>query len=276
MRLPKYLWLVLLIGLLVNPHANPTSAHSADMYFHIQALRITSETLAGEWSISPGPLLAAGIWAEADKDRDNQITDAEALMWAKPHINKLEVTLDGVPVVWELDAITWPTDFLEFEVGEQTIQIYLKATLPVTLEDEHQVHIHNAYEEPFSITWFKLYTEDGITFETPIQTGADLDIKVWAGVPGNEPGAQYHQNWESGTPLLPTADQTLAEAGIVPTAIPRPQDSEARTILTGLVRSETDTVPFYIMALTVALVLGALHALTPGHGKTIVATYLLG
>jgi ABC-type nickel/cobalt efflux system permease component RcnA len=36
------------------------------------------------------------------------------------------------------------------------------------------------------------------------------------------------------------------------------------------------TPQFFAVALLVALVLGALHALTPGHGKTVVAAYLVG
>lgn len=42
-----------------------------------------------------------------------------------------------------------------------------------------------------------------------------------------------------------------------------------------LARSSSDPV-FLITALVVAFFLGAAHALTPGHGKTIVAAYLIG
>ncbi|HBY98125.1 MAG TPA: ABC transporter permease, partial [Chloroflexi bacterium] len=46
--------------------------------------------------------------------------------------------------------------------------------------------------------------------------------------------------------------------------------------LDGLLRTPALTGQFFAAALLVALVLGALHALTPGHGKTIVAAYLIG
>ena len=41
-------------------------------------------------------------------------------------------------------------------------------------------------------------------------------------------------------------------------------------------RTRNTTPGFYALALVVALALGALHALTPGHGKTVVAAYLVG
>ncbi|MEU8362919.1 High-affinity nickel-transporter [Nonomuraea sp. NPDC048882] len=45
---------------------------------------------------------------------------------------------------------------------------------------------------------------------------------------------------------------------------------------TGLIGSETLTVPLGLLAVALAVVLGAGHALIPGHGKTIMAAYLAG
>ena len=48
-------------------------------------------------------------------------------------------------------------------------------------------------------------------------------------------------------------------------------------ILLDFVRTkEIVSVSFYTFALGISLALGALHALTPGHGKTVVAAYLVG
>ena len=46
--------------------------------------------------------------------------------------------------------------------------------------------------------------------------------------------------------------------------------------LTELLRSDALTPPLIAIGLLVAIGLGALHALTPGHGKTIMAAYLVG
>ncbi|HEX7133087.1 MAG TPA: hypothetical protein VF228_10955 [Iamia sp.] len=46
--------------------------------------------------------------------------------------------------------------------------------------------------------------------------------------------------------------------------------------LTELVSERRLTVPFALFALLVSFVLGAFHALAPGHGKTVMAAYLVG
>jgi nickel/cobalt transporter (NicO) family protein len=50
-----------------------------------------------------------------------------------------------------------------------------------------------------------------------------------------------------------------------------------RKFLYNLIRKRGNpSVEFYMVVFFIALILGALHALTPGHGKTIVAAYLVG
>jgi nickel/cobalt transporter (NicO) family protein len=45
---------------------------------------------------------------------------------------------------------------------------------------------------------------------------------------------------------------------------------------TGLVARQRFTISFGLMALRAAVALGAIHALAPGHGKTVMAAYLVG
>src|SRR5207244_708695 len=61
-----------------------------------------------------------------------------------------------------------------------------------------------------------------------------------------------------------------------PTSIlPRGVDRATRAF-TSLVSRQHLTVAFGILAVALALVLGAIHALAPGHGKTVMAAYLVG
>ncbi|MCP4756020.1 MAG: hypothetical protein GY866_34600 [Proteobacteria bacterium] len=50
----------------------------------------------------------------------------------------------------------------------------------------------------------------------------------------------------------------------------------ARDQLQNLVRMESPGTSFLAMALIMASIIGGLHAVTPGHGKTIIAAYLVG
>ena len=58
-------------------------------------------------------------------------------------------------------------------------------------------------------------------------------------------------------------------------ALPRGIDAPTRAF-TSLVARHHLSVSFGVIALGLAIVLGAIHALAPGHGKTVMAAYLVG
>src|SRR5207244_8273254 len=58
-------------------------------------------------------------------------------------------------------------------------------------------------------------------------------------------------------------------------ALPRGVDGATRAF-TSLVSRHGLTVGFGLVALLLAILLGAVHALAPGHGKTVMAAYLMG
>ncbi|MEU2157923.1 hypothetical protein ABZ532_23455 [Streptomyces sp. NPDC019396] len=69
-----------------------------------------------------------------------------------------------------------------------------------------------------------------------------------------------------GPALAEDGTETAAPASILPRGVDRWTQQ-----LTGLVEHRELTMPFAALALAVALGLGALHALAPGHGKTLMA-----
>ena len=76
------------------------------------------------------------------------------------------------------------------------------------------------------------------------------------------------------TPLVESAPATIP----VPAAMhlqPNRQ-STARSAFTQLVTTEHLSLSFLLLAACISIGLGGLHALEPGHGKTIVAAYLVG
>lgn len=56
----------------------------------------------------------------------------------------------------------------------------------------------------------------------------------------------------------------------------RPQEGWGQERLMGFLREKNVEPRLIVMALGLAFLLGALHALTPGHGKTLVGAYLIG
>lgn len=69
-------------------------------------------------------------------------------------------------------------------------------------------------------------------------------------------------------------------------AVPHPPQSSSsldnaltgrsNDIFTGLITQEDRNLPTILIALAIAFVWGGLHALSPGHGKTVVGAYLIG
>lgn len=65
-------WL-LLVGKLPASHAHP-----ADMYLQTYTLRLTPAGVEVTYTLSPGPVLAAATWHEADLNGDEVVAEAEA------------------------------------------------------------------------------------------------------------------------------------------------------------------------------------------------------
>ncbi len=83
-------------------------------------------------------------------------------------------------------------------------------------------------------------------------------------------------------PASPTARQigrktgAQASMGLEPIRLQANQQPTPRNAFTELVATKHLGFGIVVLALAVALGLGALHALEPGHGKTVIAAYLVG
>ena len=74
---------------------------------------------------------------------------------------------------------------------------------------------------------------------------------------------------------LPAWGDEIGEAGRLSVGTVAADDGETDA-LSDMLRSEELSLGLIVAALALALFLGAAHGLEPGHGKTIVAAYLVG
>src|SRR5206468_250649 len=91
---------------------------------------------------------------------------------------------------------------------------------------------------------------------------------------------QYPEDLLSSPLNVRDAHLTIAP-GLSPTTVAAPITGNAlidrtRSAFAELANGSELTPAFILFAIGVAIVLGAAHALQPGHGKTIVAAYLVG
>ncbi len=79
------------------------------------------------------------------------------------------------------------------------------------------------------------------------------------------------------TPIADASGEPSAPVTVDPPAVSAPAGTtELGADVTALFQSRDLTPPIIALSLLVALALGALHAVSPGHGKTVMAAYLVG
>ncbi len=273
---------ILLLAFLLPGKA--VSAHPADMYAQEEAITISSAGLSVDWKITPGPMLAGVLWDQADTNHDGKISPDEALAWFRPIAPQWQLVLDGHPLdAIQVSKIHWPASMDILAAGDEPIEIQFLANWPVRLQGSSPVVIHDNFQEAISLNWFSLKSQTGVVFAEPAQNNGLLQTTVYFSENNSD---QNHNNitltsWVSGKPSIPgltgaisSAAASLASTGQSGETI----SSQANPIssLLSLVRTQNATPAFLLGACLLSLVLGSLHALTPGHGKALVAAYLVG
>ncbi|MBN1993826.1 MAG: PD40 domain-containing protein [Anaerolineae bacterium] len=277
----RYLTVFMLMISCLILTGRPAQAHPADMYFQTHTIHLTPAGLRLTWSVFLGPLLVPLVYTDVDRNRDQAVSSAEAQAWAEIILPGFSVAFDDSALAWRLEGIEWPTDFNAMQTGDETILIHLAADWPANLAGEHQLTLNNQYQEAISVNWFYLHGLEGVLFQKPTQDNGRLEVDFLlpessetTPVAADEEWQTY---WDSGTPSLPAlASRAVLQSAMGQTVAASAEANRPIAVLTDLVRAPELSAPFYLLALGIAVVLGALHSLTPGHGKTVVAAYLIG
>jgi ABC-type nickel/cobalt efflux system permease component RcnA/Tol biopolymer transport system component len=275
MRPIKPLLFFLLILLLLIPLTS-AQAHPADMYIHTFNVTITPQGVLIGWEIKPGPMLASWLWHEADGDADETVNPQEARAWGEARVMLLTSTVDSASFPLKLDNVKFPADLNALQASSESILLTLSASWPQDGENTHRLILHNGMEEQSSVNWFVITAIDEAAFKQPLQQSSQfaVDLVRERERAGDQSGLLT--TWDSGTPSLPPGQKKDVVMQTAEQVIPELAQESPQEILIGLVSQEQFSIPFYILALGISLALGALHALTPGHGKTVVAAYLVG
>jgi nickel/cobalt exporter len=250
----------------------PVSAHPADVYTHSIHITLAQKGLSLQWEVKPGPLLVSSIWFEADADQDDRVSVEEADRWANSRAVNFTATLQNAPFPLQLQEVRFPSSRDRFQSGHEFITISLFASWPDDLGDTYQLVLHNGVEEQKSLNWYFVEAENGDQFEAPMQKNGTLTLNVFDPTTQNRP-AKLITSWDSSMPSLFPGQTGAQQEDVAPQSV---QQNSAQELLLDLVRRQEFSISFYVFALAISLALGALHALTPGHGKTVVAAYLVG
>ena len=266
---------IITIAFLLSP-TQTARAHPVDQYAHTITITLSQSDMQVEWQVKPGPLLVNFIWNEMDADQDGLVSDAEAETWSASRLNLLLVSLDGKSLPLTVDSVQIPATLQAFQAGEEFIVFNLSANLSGDTNNAQRIVIENGMETAKSINWFYVTAKDGTAFLFPSQKSHILTIDHIRNPASIEDQSRLLTAWDSGAPALPFGQGKDPVTETAEQVVPELQERSPQEILLDLVRSKELSLSFYIFSLLIALALGALHALTPGHGKTVVAAYLVG
>ncbi len=270
----KKIALLLFISLLfINIPA--AHAHPADVYAHTLNVTITQTELQIRWVVKPGLMLTSYLWYEADLNQDGILSAEESDSWGRVRAAHLSAELDGKSLPLRIDSVHMPADLKKFQAGEEFITFTLSAVLPEA-KNEYNLSLQNNMEAPKSVNWFYIIAQGDSAFRAPAQKNNNISFEIIKSHTQIQDQINLLTTWDSGKPSLPAGQQTDVVTQAAGQVVPELAQRTPQEILLDLVRQKNFSLSFYFFALVVSLALGALHALTPGHGKTVVAAYLVG
>lgn len=244
------------IGLLIG--AVPVAAHPADEILEQDTVSFRPDGITIDLTISAGTIKLLQVWSDADTNHDKLLDAAEldAYGWllATGYTAKIDGTL--VLVTYQPGSLKMKTTYQDYELqGADPTGAMVDAifTIPFTAGDkQHEITmLANHYNAPGNGPPPEFYPDGSDGLAVTVQGGDDVDLRVIAAPTG----------------------ATLARATITP---PRNPTTAPIGGLQRLVRDPEGGPLFIALGVIIALALGALHALTPGHGKTLMAAYLVG
>jgi nickel/cobalt exporter len=230
--------------------AAPAQAHPTDEIVQQAYLTPDDSRLDIELALTPGVLVAPAFAEALDTDGDGKLDADEMAAHARRVASALGLEADGQAVPLELTKATY-ADYALLASAAGAVTLDLTATLP---SGSSGVTFTNRYDPPGSSA-----------------TTVQANVLVPAGASA-EP-AEVERADEGRTITIALADSPASDMS---SAGSEQQDASGGGAMLSALSSPLSS-PWALLALigTCAL-LGAFHALTPGHGKALLASYLVG
>lgn len=272
MKRPQYRAIAALLLLLAwvfsctGALAAPTR-HPAPSVLHDYLVKLVPKELSVVSFLRISPELAPEVYRKIDLNNDGQTSDAERANWVQEHAARLKMTFNGQPQSLEISpAPPLKKEDLLVSIDHPIVITYTAAlATPVSGKQRMQVIYGDNY---LSYDEYYLSVEGDTSNDSrpqPITSNtypATYNIVYHMPVQG--------ENMTVGEGQIAAAPWTagLAQA--------QQAQTQAQTQVLDNIRDWRGDLWAAMGMLAVAVLLGALHAMTPGHGKTMVASYLVG
>ncbi|MFF3215882.1 nickel/cobalt transporter [Streptomyces sp. NPDC002886] len=270
----------LLTPLVLIAAAHPAAAHPLGNFTVNYATHLTlrPHAVEAEIAVDRAEIAAAQERPLIDRDRDGIITADERGVYADKACATLAVQLatdaGGVRVQWNRRVGTLA--FHPGEAGLETSRLTCRLQADANLDSPSTVPAVTHYDTQ-RIGWREITANgEGLTV-----TDSTVSAASSTGGLRHYPQDPFAAPLDLRSAEVRTAPGQGAAARIVPPGLPGAGPVTAvldklSALFDSLVGSRELTVPVGLLALLLAVVLGASHAVLPGHGKTIMAAYLAG
>jgi nickel/cobalt transporter (NicO) family protein len=274
--------LVVLIGVSTGHHLQVASAHPLGNFTinHYSRIELGADQVILQYALDMAEIPTFQERAVIDRDQDSQLSEEERIEYLK---NKsqglqdgLELLVNGNPV--KLQVVSQELDFPSGQGGLPTLRIDLLLQGPLALagEEGEQTLYYRDDNYLRRLGWKEIVIKarEGISLVNSTAPEVDQSNGLHA----------YPDDMVSNPPNLSEASSTfvLGSGNFSQTSQSQPGSATVKLTpkpddaFTSLITAERLTLPVVVLSLVFALGLGAAHALSPGHGKTIMAAYLVG
>lgn len=289
--------MLLVVVIFAIGSAVPTLAHPLGNFTinHFARIEADAERIRIKFVVDMAEVPTLQEMREADADADGSLSDAELHMYAERiaplYGENLRLSVDGVPVRLLNVARTGVTTIGEAGLPTLRVECEYAGAVPAKSEDAvRRIRFENL-NHPGRIGWHEVVIAPS--------TGVSIfAASAFADSATNELRA-YPADFSAG-PLDERAAEFSFTEGIIPTGVAGLRsrnlpvagsgDRRAAPVTTSVasaaakpgdrlaeligIRELTPTLA--LLGLLLAAGLGAVHALSPGHGKTVVGAYLVG
>jgi len=233
----------------------PAAAHPLDTLGQLVIVQLGASTTEVSLTIGGGMLANELVLQDLDANGDGSLSSIELSNWRAELARNVHIGLDGASVTIDPSSIelTIPPKLSDFHLG--LAPVIATFSVPMPAQTGGQAH--------------------RLTFRSDYQP----DLARWGLQVSGAPGATAtDQSWPGRDMKIAfTTNPSLAGAAPASSAAMAASAWSANRIVakaTSLFDHRRSPLFFLIMA-AIFIGLGALHALQPGHGKTLVAAYLV-
>ncbi|MFJ2443062.1 nickel/cobalt transporter [Streptomyces sp. NPDC087658] len=245
---------------------------------HHTGLTLRPDRIDATLVVDRAEIAAAQERVRVDRDGDGTVDAAEARAHARQECataaGRLRVETGGHRLKWTPSGSSFT--YHPGEAGLTTSRLTCALTSAADLRGPSDITVRTGYDTS-RIGWQEITARSvGVTLthsDVPARSATD-ELRHYPTDPLADPLDQRSAALRT-TPgdvgETPGVSAVLPGAGPLSTALDR-----VSGVFDSLVGSRELTVPVGLLALLLAVILGASHAALPGHGKTIMAAYLAG